>query len=115
MIMKPAKMRVPQNIGQLRDLLSTILLSAPKCLDNTGYFPYQNLDYVFQRLVAGLEQNRGTLGEERYHQLMGMSDRMRALFEVDPEDKTGETLQGCKIIHEMADILTALRRKSRSA
>ncbi len=113
--MKPAKMRVPQNVGELRDILSLMLLSAPKCLDNTGYFPYQNLDYVFQRLVAGLEHNRATLGEERYRQLIEMSDRMRALFEADPDDKTGETLQGCKIIHAMADILTAVRRKSRSA
>jgi hypothetical protein len=111
--MKPAKMRVPQNVGQLRDLLSLMLLSAPKFLDNTGYFPYQNLDYVFQQWVAGLSHNRSTLGEAHYHQMMEMSDRMRALFEADPEDKTGETLRGCKIIHEMADILTAAKRKSR--
>src|SRR5258707_11698239 len=101
MVMKPAKMRVPQNIGQLRDILSTILLSAPKCLDNTGYFPYLNLDYVFQQLLAGLDHSRATLGEERYVQLKGMSERMRALFEADPETKTGETLQGFKIIHEV--------------
>jgi hypothetical protein len=111
--MKPAKMRVPQNVGELRDLLSLMLLSAPKFLDDTGYLPFYNLDYIFQRLVAGLGHNRATLGEAHYHQMMEMSDRMRALFEADPEDKTGETLQGIKIIHEMADILTEVRRKSR--
>jgi hypothetical protein len=109
---KPAKMRVPQNIGQLRDLLSTILLSAPKFLDKTGYHPYRDLDYVFQQLLAGLDHNRATLGEERYVQLKGMSERMRALFEADPESKTGETLQGYKIIHEVEDILDEVRRKS---
>ena len=109
---KPAKMRVPQNVGELRDLLSTILLSAPKFLDKTGYHPYRDLDYVFQQLLAGLDHNRATLGEERYHQLMEMSGRIRALFEADPDDKTGETLQGCKIINEMADILDEVRRKS---
>ena len=110
--MRSSKIYVPQNVGELRDLLSLILLSAPKCLDNTGYFPYQNLDYVFQQLLAGLDHNRATLGDERHHQLMEMSGRIRALFEADPDDKTGETLQGCKIINEMADILDEVRRKS---
>jgi len=36
---------------------------------------------------------------------------MRALFEADPEDKTGETSKGCKIIHEMEDLLRQVRRK----
>jgi hypothetical protein len=81
-------------------------------LDNTGYLPYLNLDYAFQQLLAGLAHNRATLGEERYHQLMEMSERMRALFEADPESKTGETLQGYKIIHEVEDILGEVRRKS---
>jgi hypothetical protein len=43
---------------------------------------------------------------------MRMSDQMRALFEADPEDKTGDTLKGCKIIHAMEDILRQARRKS---
>jgi hypothetical protein len=74
--------------------------------------PFLNLGYVFQQLHEGLSHNRPTLGEERYHELMRMSDRMRALFEADPEDKIGETLKGCKIIHEMEDILRQVRRKS---
>jgi hypothetical protein len=111
--MKPAKMRIPQNVGELRDLMSLMLLSAPKFLDDTGYLPFYNLDYVFQRLVAGLDHNRITLGEVHYRQMMDMSDRMRALFEADPDVKTGEAAQGYKIIHEMEDILTEVRRKSR--
>ncbi len=67
---------------------------------------------MFQQLNQGLNRNRETLGEERYHELMRMSDQMRALFEADLEDKTGQTLQGCKIIHEMEDILRQVRRKS---
>jgi hypothetical protein len=89
-----------------------MLLGAPTFLDRTGYFPYRNLDYDFQQLTEGLSNIRQTLGEERYNELMRMSDQMRALFEADPEDKTGETLKGCKIIHEMEDILTQVRRKS---
>jgi len=68
--------------------------------------------YVFQQLNEGLSLNRQTLGEERHKELMRMSDQMRALFEADPEDKTGETLRGCKIIHAMEDILRQVRQKA---
>jgi hypothetical protein len=110
--MKLVKIRVPQNLQELLDLLSSMLVSAPKFLDKTGWLPFLNLDYVFQQLDEGLSHNRRTLGEERYHELMRMSDRMRALFEADPEDKTGETMKGCKIIHEMEDMLRQVGRKS---
>ena len=105
-------MYIPKRIPELVDFVISMLLSAPKFIDKTGYFPYQNLDYVFRQLNEGFSFNRQTLGEERYQQLMKMSDQMRALFEADPEDKTGETFQGCKIIHEMEDILRQARRKS---
>lgn len=36
---------------------------------------------------------------------------MRALFEADPEAKTGDTVRGCKILHQMEDILRQVRRK----
>jgi hypothetical protein len=77
-----------------------------------GWLPFLNLEYVFRQLNEGLAYNRLTIGEERYQELMRMSDRMRTLFEADPEDKTGETAMGCKIIHQMEDILREARRKS---
>ena len=110
--MKPAKMYVPENIQELLEFVVSMQLSAPKFFDRTGYFPFLNLDYVFQQLRQGLALNRQTLGEERYNELTRMSDQMRALFEADPEDKTGETLEGCKVIHKMEDILRQARRKS---
>jgi hypothetical protein len=110
--MKPAKMYVPKDILELLDFLISMLLSAPHFMDKTGYFPYRNLDYVFRQLNEGLNLNRQRLGEERYRQLLQMSDRMRALFEADPENKTGETRKGKDIIHEMEDILKQARRKS---
>ena len=110
--MRSANIRVAKDIQELLEILSSMLLSAPKFLDKTGYFPYMNLEYVFRQLNEGLVHNRRTLGEERYHDLMRMSDQMRALFEADPEDKTGETLEGCKIIHKMEDVLRQARRKS---
>jgi hypothetical protein len=110
--MKPARMHVPQNIPELFELLSSMLLSAPKFTDKTGYLPFLNLEYVFRELCEGLNYNRPKLGKERYHELMQMSDRMRALFEADQEDKTGETWEGRRIILEMVDILKQARRKS---
>jgi hypothetical protein len=110
--MQTAKVRIPQNISELSDLLISMLLSAPSFTDNTGWLPFVNLQYVFSQLNKGLDYNRQTIGEEHYQELMQMSDRMRALFEADPDDKTGETLEGCKIIHEMEDILKQVRRKS---
>jgi hypothetical protein len=110
--MKPVKIHIAKNIQELLELTSSMLLSAPTFIDRTGYFPYRNLDYVFRELHEGLNHNRRKLGEERCAELTRMSERMRALFEADPEDKTGETLQGCKIIHEMEDVLKQVRRKS---
>src|SRR5215470_7452061 len=103
--MRPIKMYIPGNIQELREFVVSMLISAPKFLDKTGYLPFRNLDYTFRQLHEGLAQNRQTLGDERYQELMRMSDRIRALFEADPEDKTGETSEGCKIIHQMEDIL----------
>jgi hypothetical protein len=104
--MKPVKVRVPKDISEILDLLGSMLASAPKFIDKTGWLPFLNLDYVFQQLNQGLSNNRQMLGEEHYHNLMRMSDQMRALFEADPEDKTGDTLKGRKIMRQMEDIVS---------
>jgi hypothetical protein len=110
--MKPGKMYVPQDIHELIDLLRSMVLSAPTFTNKTGYLPFLNLDYVFQELHEGLNHNRRKLGEERYQELTRMSDQMRALFKADPDDKTGETIKGRQIIHEMENILRQPLRKS---
>ena len=110
--MKPAKIYVPKDVGELLDHLSHMLLGAPQFQDKTGYFPFENLEYVFRQLHEGLTNVRPALGEKRYQELTAMSERMRALFEAGPEDKTGETAAGCKIILEMEDIVKQARRKS---
>ena len=40
-----------------------------------------------------------------------MATQMRPLFEADPEDKTGETTKGIKIIHAMAEMLRQVPQK----
>ncbi len=110
--MKSPKIRVPQNVMEILEVLSSMLVTAPKFLDKTGYFPDHNIDSAFQQLNQGLSFNRPTLGEDRYHRLIAMSDQMRALYEADPENTNGETRKGRDMIYEMEDILNQVRRKT---
>src|SRR5215813_9420104 len=109
--MPQGRMYVPGNVGEVLDQLSHMLLRAPKFEDKMGYFPHRNLGYVFKQLIGELNNIRQELGEARYGKLLLMSDRIRASFEADPDDKSGETLEGCKIINQMEDILRQVRRK----
>lgn len=102
---------VPQNIGELMDELAHMMLSSPAFKDKTGYLPRQNIDTAFFSLNEGLLVVRKKLGEERYGQLKDLSDKMRALFEADPEDTTGDTHAGRMLIHEMRDILKSAARR----
>jgi hypothetical protein len=111
-LMMPIETYVPQDIHELIDLLRSMMLSAPRFIDKTGYLPFVNLSYVFQELHEGLSHNRKELGEERYWELMRMSAQMRALFNADPEDKTGDTTKGRQIIHEMEGVLMQALRSS---
>ena len=106
---------IPQTIGELMDQIGSMMLGAPTFKDKTGYFPQMNIDTEFFALNEGLRAVRKKLGEERYATLRARSDRMRALFEADPEDTTCDTQAGREIIHEMEDILrsTAWRQRSK--
>ena len=102
---------IPQTVSELMDMLGMMMLSSPTFTDGTGYFPERNIDTVFRELNESLRLLRGKLGEERYLKLIEMSDRMRAHFEADPEDKTDDSLKGRQIIHEMEDLLKQRPRK----
>lgn len=102
---------IPQTLGELMDKVGAMMLGAPTFKDKTGYFPQMNIDTEFFALNEGLLATRKKLGEERYTTLRALSDKMRALFEADPEDKTGDTQAGRKIIHEMEDILRSAARR----
>ncbi len=103
---------IPQSIGELMDKLGAMMLGAPSFKDKTGYFPQMNIDTQFLALNEGLLAIRKKLGEERYAALKTLSDKMRALFEADPEDKTGDTQAGREIIHEMEDILRSAAKRT---
>ena len=103
---------IAQDIGELLDKLGAMTLCAPLFKDRTGYFPQMNLESEFFGLNESLLALRKRLGEERYATLKGLSDKMRSLFEADPENKTGETRAGRKILQEMEGIVRdAAKRK----
>ena len=103
---------IPKGLSEVRDYVGSMMLGSPTFVDRTGYFPGQNLQTTFYELNEGLRLIRGTLGEERYLKLMEMSDRMRAHFEADPENKTDDTLKGRAIIEQMEELLRQGGRKS---
>jgi hypothetical protein len=98
-------------MGELRDHVGAMMLGSPTFVDRTGYLPGMNLETTFYELNEGLRLFRKKLGEERYLALVEMSDRMRAHFEADPENKTDDTIKGREIIHEMLALLKQSRRK----
>lgn len=102
---------IPQSVGELLDKLASMMLSAPSFKDKTGFFPQKNIETAFFALNEGLLAVRKKLGEERYATLRALSDKMRALFEADPDDKTGDTQAGREIIHEMEDILKSAAKR----
>ena len=101
---------IPQSIGELIDKLGWMMFHAPGFEDDTGYFPGRNLETTFFSLNEGFKAIRNRLGEERHAALLALSDRMRAHFEADPEDKTGEARAGRALIHDMENLLKASRR-----
>ena len=102
---------IPASMPELRDRMTFMLLMSPKFIDNTGYFPEQNLDNSFYGLNEGLNRLRHRLGEELYQRLMKMSDEARVCFEADPEDKTGETRKGKSLILDMEELIRARASK----
>src|SRR6478672_5975132 len=105
---RPYEPYIPATIDELLDKLGSVMLSSPRFKDTSGYFPGRNINTEFLALKESLNVLRKRLGEERYHALVAMSDRMRAHFEADPEDKTDEAIKGRDIILEMENILVAL-------
>jgi len=53
------------------------------------------------------------LGEETYLKLRDLSDRARACFESDPEDKADGRRRGCALIYELEDLLKEAARTRR--
>jgi hypothetical protein len=102
---------VPQNVSEILECLGFMMLAAPTFRDKTGYFPQANIGTAFFSLNEGLLVVRKKLGDELYATLKAMSDNMRALFEADPDNKTGDTKAGRVLILEMREILTGIAKR----
>jgi hypothetical protein len=111
--MESHKPYIPQTISELWDHLGSMMLNSPKFLDDSGYFPWQNIDTEFFALNESLKILRKKFGEDNYAEMVALSGKMRAHFEADPEDKTEEALMGRDCILAMEDIIKSLRRKRR--
>ena len=82
--MKPGKMHAPRDIREILVLLSWVLLKSPQFIEKSGYFQWMRVTTYLVDLKEGLGNVRETLGEERYQELMRMSDRMQAHFQHRP-------------------------------
>jgi hypothetical protein len=98
-----AKLYIPRGISEIIDHLAMMMLYAPTF--EHDFFEDQNVDTVFQELNQALSLIQKKLDQERYETLVSLSARMRAAFEADPEDKTGEASQGRRLIEEMQVVL----------
>jgi hypothetical protein len=102
-------------MSEIWDFLGAMMLTAPTFKDTSGFFPEHNIDSEFFALNEGLKTIRKKVGEENYQALVALSDKMRAHFEADPENKTGDCVKGRDCILEMEDILkAAAKRKPRN-
>ena len=104
---------IPRTTGEVRDLLGCMMLSAPTLVDETGYFADRNLESEFHALNEGLKVVREQIGDPTYRQMTEYSARMRAHFEADLDDKTGEASKGRRLIAEMLDVLDKFERAQR--
>lgn len=105
------KQYIPQGIGEVIDQLGSMMLSSPRFQSRFPWERVENIDTNFFQLNEGLKTIRRQIGEETYAQLAALSDKMRAHFEADPEDKTEDGIKGRDCIDEMIELLRASRRR----
>lgn len=110
---KDLKSYIPSTIGEVWDFVGSMMLNSPTFVDRTGDFPNRSIATEFFALNEGLRMIREEVGEEAFQKLTELSDRMRAHFEADPEDKTEDSLKGRKCIVEMEGILRAATQRIR--
>ncbi|MGE3251706.1 MAG: hypothetical protein AB7L26_15835 [Hyphomonadaceae bacterium] len=87
----------------------SMLGGAPSFTDSV--FPGRNLEMHFFELNEGLSVVRARIGEERYAKAIELSDKMRRLYEADPEDKSGASNAGSKLNWELSALLKSTPRK----
>lgn len=96
---------IPETVSELIDELYSMILESPLFDDDSGYFPGKNIDTEFEVLGKGLSNIKAKLGSDRYLRLVELAAQMRAFFEADPDEKTGDAIKGRDIALDMIEIL----------
>ncbi len=106
---------IPQTTGEIYDLLAAFIGDSPKFLDKFGDFPDMNIETEFHALNEGWKNVRKKLGEEDYARVLAITAQMKEMFLADPEDVTGETHAGRKLVWQLEDIIRASNSRVRKA
>jgi hypothetical protein len=101
---------VAESLGELADQTSWLRMSAPKFDFMRLWFPHEAIDTAFDAFNKGIQKHRSQLGESLFQRLVQMSSDMRACFEADPEDNTGETSRGRLLAADAEALLDARMR-----
>lgn len=102
---------IPASLSEIYDLLGSMLLGAPTFVDESDWFPEQNVDTEFHALTEGFGKVRKKVGEEHYAQLMNLAAQAKALFAADPNDDNGKTDQGRALLYEIETLIQASRSR----
>lgn len=102
---------IPETLSELNDFVVPMQGNAPSFKDDTGYFPWRNIDTEFHVLVEGFGKVRDKIGEDRYAAAIDIAARAKELFLQDPDEANGKTRQGISLIHELIDIIDAARAR----
>ena len=102
---------IPASLSEIYDFLACLLGGAPTFVDDTGFYPDQNIDTEFAVLVAAFDKVRRKLGEDRYVKLIELAAQAKGLFAADPKNENGKTRQGYRVIHEIEDIIQDARKR----
>lgn len=102
---------MPGSLSEIYHALARLVGGAPTFVDDSGHFPERSIDTDFTMLTAGVGKVRSKVGEERYAALMVLAARAKALFADDPEDSSGKTGEGIKLLYEIEDIIQAARAR----
>lgn len=101
---------VPATLSEIYDYLAGTLGRAPTFIDETDFYSSGGIDTEFSVLVSAFGNARLKLGEDRYAKLIELAARTKALFLADPNDDNGKTVEGCKLIWEMENIIQDARK-----
>lgn len=101
----------PVTLSEIYDYLAGTLGRSPTFVDETDFYSIGGIDTEFSVLANAFGNVRRKLGEERYAKLIELAARAKALFLADPNNDNGKTLEGCKLIWEMEEIIQDARKR----